>query len=216
MGKMLVFDMDGTLADLYNVPNWLEKLRACDPSPYIEAKPLWDMEKLRITLLMFIKLGWEVRVVSWLSKDSTPEYDTAVRKAKKEWLERYNFPVDKVHLVQFGTTKANCVRKWASPGILIDDSEKVRNGWTLGDCIDPTAISDLPEALDKYLENEIFDLMITCPFCGRAKAVEVPVVGYRRWKCGELIQDALSELNKTDREMLLSGLCPDCQNKIFN
>ena len=35
--KQIWFDMDGTLADLYGVENWLEKLRASDPSPYAEA-----------------------------------------------------------------------------------------------------------------------------------------------------------------------------------
>ena len=33
MLKMICFDMDGTIADLYAVPNWLEKLRAYDASP---------------------------------------------------------------------------------------------------------------------------------------------------------------------------------------
>ena len=32
--KMICFDMDGTIADLYAVPNWLDKLRAEDASPY--------------------------------------------------------------------------------------------------------------------------------------------------------------------------------------
>ena len=31
MIKELCFDLDGTLVDLYGVPNWLEKIRAYDP-----------------------------------------------------------------------------------------------------------------------------------------------------------------------------------------
>ena len=46
MLKMLIFDMDGTVADLYGVPNWLPMLRAFDPTPYRLAKPMWDMEEL--------------------------------------------------------------------------------------------------------------------------------------------------------------------------
>ena len=34
MPKMICFDMDGTIADLYAVPGWLEKLRAEDATPY--------------------------------------------------------------------------------------------------------------------------------------------------------------------------------------
>ena len=36
----IFFDMDGTIADFYNVPNWLLKLRNNDASPYEEAVPL--------------------------------------------------------------------------------------------------------------------------------------------------------------------------------
>ena len=90
--KMICFDMDGTIADLYAVPNWLDKLRAEDASPYAEAAPMWDMKALREVLLKLIDKGYEIRIISWLSKDSTEEYKTAVRKAKREWLEKYNFP----------------------------------------------------------------------------------------------------------------------------
>ena len=45
MKKMICFDMDGTIADLYNVPNWLPKLRAEDASPYEDAAPIYDMNR---------------------------------------------------------------------------------------------------------------------------------------------------------------------------
>lgn len=138
MGKMIIFDMDGTIADLYNVPNWLEKLKAEDPTPYIEAAPLWDMKELRDILLDASSQGWEIRIISWLAKDSTPEYKTAVRNAKIEWLKKYRFPFETAHLVQYGTTKADCIRRAATDtAILIDDNSKIRNGWTLGYTVDP-------------------------------------------------------------------------------
>lgn len=137
MAKILAFDMDGTIADLYSVPNWLEKLRREDVSPYVEAEPMWDMDKLRDILLRLSDQGWEIRVISWLSKDASAAYKEAIRKAKREWLEKYSFPADKVHLIAYGTTKADCIRKVAEAAILIDDTAKVRDGWTLGDTIDP-------------------------------------------------------------------------------
>ena len=150
MAKMICFDMDGTIADLYSVPNWLDKLRAEDSSPYSDAAPMWDMEELRKILLLLIGEGWEVRVISWLSKDSSASYKDGVRKAKLEWLAKYDFPYRRCHLVAYGTTKADCVRRWASPAILVDDNEKVRNGWHLGETIDPTKV-DLIEELRKLL-----------------------------------------------------------------
>lgn len=150
MAKMICFDMDGTIADLYSVPNWLDKLRAEDSSPYSDAAPMWNMMELRKILLLLINEGWEVRVISWLSKDSSASYKDGVRKAKLEWLAKYDFPYRRCHLVAYGTTKADCVRRWASPAILVDDNEKVRNGWHLGETIDPTKV-DLIEELRKLL-----------------------------------------------------------------
>ena len=150
MAKMICFDMDGTIADLYSVPNWLDKLRAEDSAPYSDATPMWDMEELRKILLLLIGEGWEVRIISWLSKDSSASYKDEVRKAKLEWLAKYDFPYRRCHLVAYGTTKADCVRRWASPAILVDDNEKVRNGWHLGETIDPTKV-DLIEELRKLL-----------------------------------------------------------------
>lgn len=147
---MICFDMDGTIANLYSVPNWLDKLRAEDSSPYSDAAPMWDMEELRKILLLLISKGWEVRVISWLSKDSSESYKNEVRKAKLEWLAKYDFPCRRCHLVAYGTTKADCVRRWASPAILVDDNEKVRNGWHLGETIDPTKVN-LIEELRKLL-----------------------------------------------------------------
>lgn len=150
--KMICFDMDGTISDLYGVPDWLEKLRNEDPSPYLEARPMVDMGRLREVLLELQAHGWEIRVISWLAKDSSEEYKKAVRDAKMGWLWMYWFPFEVAHLVQYGTTKANCVRKIAEAAILIDDNKNVRDGWSLGRTIDPTT-TDIIEELEKLLQE---------------------------------------------------------------
>lgn len=150
MKKVLVFDMDGTIADLYNVENWLEDLRNFNPRPYVEAEPLYDMIELVEVLEQLKELGWRIAVTSWLSKESTKLYDELVRQAKRDWLERYNFPYDEIHLVAYGTTKANCTRKHGGYQILVDDNAKVRNGWTLGNTID--ANENILEELKKLLD----------------------------------------------------------------
>lgn len=149
--KVLVFDMDGTIANLYGVNGWLEDLRSYNPRPYIVAEPMYDMEVL-VTVLSLLKLkGWKIAVTSWLSKESTKEYDDMVRKAKKEWLTKYQFPVDEIHLVKYGTTKANCTRKLGGYQILVDDNAEVRKGWHLGDTIN---------ANENILEK-LVDLLLT-------------------------------------------------------
>lgn len=134
--KAIVFDLDGTLVDLYSVPNWLEKLRSYDATPYSAAKPIYSAEEL-IPLIAELKdRGFRIIVTSWLSKGSTKEYDTAVRKAKKEWLAEYGFPYDEIHLVKYGTPKTKCSRGKAKYQILVDDNAEVRSKWTLGATID--------------------------------------------------------------------------------
>lgn len=145
MSKILVFDMDGTIADLYGVKDWLPALRSENPQPYVSAKPLYDMDILN-SILNELKLeGWKIVVTTWLAKGSTKVYDDKVRKAKLEWLKKHKFPYDEVHMVKYGTTKANCTRKLGGRQILVDDNAKVRKGWTLGDTIN--ANEDIIEKL---------------------------------------------------------------------
>ena len=56
---------------------------------------------------------------------------------------------------------------------------------------------------------------IICPFCGEDHAVEVNLAQYDAWQNGELIQNAMPDLTPTEREELISGLCPKCQAKMF-
>ena len=153
--KMICFDMDGTIADLYGVNGWLEMLRRYDPTPYIEARPMWDMDELAAILNGLRIMGVEIRIITWLSKESTKEYDKEVRVAKREWLEHYDFPFDHFHGVAYGTTKADSVRKYLAAdesAILIDDNAKVREGWHLGEVIDPT-VSNIVEILKGLLNQ---------------------------------------------------------------
>lgn len=136
MNKTLVFDMDGTIADLYEVEGWLEMLRAEDATPYKVAKPLYDMDVLNVILNVLKSRGWKIVVTTWLAKGSSKAYDKLVREAKLAWLDEMSFPYDEIHLVKYGTTKANCTRQLGGFQILVDDNEKVRKGWTLGSVID--------------------------------------------------------------------------------
>ena len=65
--KMLAFDMDGTIVDLYGVNGWLSKLRKEDASPYLEAKPMWDVDKLNELINKLKQAGWEIAIITWLS-----------------------------------------------------------------------------------------------------------------------------------------------------
>ena len=136
--QTLVFDMDGTIADLEGVSNWIFKLRTEDVTPYQEAKPLYNMDNLRKILMLLKSAGFRIEVVSWRSKFESEEYAEAVTKAKLEWLDRYNFPYDDAHILEYGHPKDRCTCHLGGYQILIDDRQDVRDSWALGGTIDAT------------------------------------------------------------------------------
>ena len=126
--KSIYFDMDGTIASLYQVEDWLNKLRAFDPEPYLSAPPMYDMEELSSIICDLKAQGWTVGVITWLSKEYTPEYDSRVRRAKIKWLNQYlSVELDEVHMIRYGREKYNFAD--VKEGFLIDDNAGVRESW---------------------------------------------------------------------------------------
>ena len=78
------------------------------------------------------------------------------------------------------------------------------------------AVLFFDEVVNKNVAKEDFVVIeIQCPFCGQTHSVRCSESGFYEWESGELIQRALPELNATEREQLISRICPDCQKKIF-
>ena len=137
--KTIYFDMDNTIADLYNVADWANKLDNKDVTPYIEAKPMVKES----TLLKIVARGFNVGIISWLAKNCTDKnYDKAVRCAKRAWLKKQypNVAFNEIHIVKYGTNKYSVAKDKNS--ILIDDNENVRNKWK-SLSLPPASIYDL-------------------------------------------------------------------------
>jgi hypothetical protein len=130
MNITINFDMDGTIADLYANPNWLPMLRAFDPTPYATAKPLLRLNTLARKLNELQKQGYELAVISWLSKESNPAYDEAVTATKMAWLAEHLPSVhwDRITIIPYGTPKENYCHNPLD--ILFDDEEHNRDNWT--------------------------------------------------------------------------------------
>lgn len=126
----ICFDMDGTIADLYGVKNWLDYLLQEDETPYLQAKTLLNMNILARLLNKLQKKGYQIGIVSWLSKNSTAEYDVKVTTAKKTWLTKHLHSVhfDFIEIVKYGTPKSFVVTN--ENDILFDDEVHNRNDWT--------------------------------------------------------------------------------------
>ena len=124
------FDMDGCLVALYDVPNWLDYLIAEDTTPYAEAEPLLRLCSLARVLNRLQRNGYELAVISWLSKSGSEAYNEAVTAVKLNWLKKHLPSVkwDAIHIVPYGTPKQNFC---GSPlDILFDDEAKNRENWT--------------------------------------------------------------------------------------
>ncbi len=121
------FDMDGTIADLYGVENWLNFLENGSSYPYAAALPLVDPENFCAAALELKAKGINFGIISWTAKNGTKSYNKAVREAKRAWLDNY-FPgiFTEIHIVKYGTPKFS-VKK--DEGILFDDEEKNRLKW---------------------------------------------------------------------------------------
>lgn len=152
MNKTLVFDMDGTIADFYGVEGWLNDLHNESTRPYDLAEPLYDMDAFNAVLDVLRWQGWSIAITSWLAKGSSAEFDKAVRASKIAWLDKHHIKYDEIHLVKYGTTKANCTRARGGYQVLVDDNEQVRKGWHLGATIDANK-NILAELLDLLAET---------------------------------------------------------------
>ena len=83
------FDMDGTIADLYGVDNWLEYLSNENPYPYANAEPLLRLSALARKLNTLQRNGYDLAIISWLSKSGSEAYNEIVTEAKLNWLKKH-------------------------------------------------------------------------------------------------------------------------------
>lgn len=148
MTKAIYFDMDGTIANLYGIENWLEMLIAEDETPYVEAKTMVRMSNLARLLNRLQTKGYVIGIVSWLAKNGTNDYNTKVTNAKKEWLHKHLTSVhfDEIHIVEYGTPKETVVN--LPDGILFDDEKPNRENW-LGVAYDECNILEVLRELNK-------------------------------------------------------------------
>lgn len=129
MKKAIYFDMDGTIAGLYQVEGWLDNLINEQTRPYREAKSLVDMRKLGKALNTLQAEGYHLGIISWLSKNGSEEYNERVTTTKINWLKTHLGAVefDEIKIVKYGTPKQEVVN--FPEGILFDDEEPNRNNW---------------------------------------------------------------------------------------
>ena len=118
--KTVYLDMDGTIADLYNQENWLDKLINEDEKIFLNCKPMITEQEL---LKIFPTSKYDLRICSMTPKNATKEYCQNVIEQKNSWLDKFFPSITKRHYLPYGHNKnyknsKNC--------ILVDDNETIR------------------------------------------------------------------------------------------
>ena len=148
---VLYFDMDGTIADLYGVNNWLEFLLKSDTKPYKCAKGL-NLKSVARAMNKAIKKGYEIGIITWLPKGAHADYCEEVARAKIEWVRKHlksvTIKAENFHILRYGSPKELRAQKG---DFLFDDEITNRENWArahgLGTSFEPCEIVSVLKSL---------------------------------------------------------------------
>jgi hypothetical protein len=116
-----------------------------------------DTAKFRKILKLYQRFGWNIAIVSWLSRVKTEAFHAAIRNEKLNWLKREDIPYDAIIFQDYGSDKQEPFQHLQGIQVIADDNDEILANWN-GIKID--AKKDLLNQLIKVLmENEnIFDI----------------------------------------------------------
>ena len=63
--------------------------------------------------------------------------------------------------------------------------------------------------------SDAVTVIVGCIKCAEAQHISVGIADVDAWENGALIQDAMPYLSADDREILISGICGKCFDKIY-
>lgn len=58
-------------------------------------------------------------------------------------------------------------------------------------------------------------MLVTCQICQRARHVGCTREQFEEWKAGALIQKVMPQVPPDERELLISGTCGECFDRMF-
>lgn len=151
--KAIYFDIDGTLNQFFDYPDWLQCLKREDVRPYRDCDPIVNLGELVPILEQLRSMSVHVGVISWLAKSSSISYAKATRAAKMEWLQNHiHFEFDSIKICRYGEPKHNYAM---DDSILVDDSPFCLSAWNKGRTLDATTewISELRRIVNHLLST---------------------------------------------------------------
>lgn len=124
----ICFDLDGTIYDLYNVPNWLHYFENEKTGIFTIGETLIDTVFLGKLCNMLHEQGHKTQIITWLPRDASKEYEKACTIEKMNWIKKHMPYIQTVSIVPYGTPKHK-VAKRTKQMVLFDDNKEVRREW---------------------------------------------------------------------------------------
>ena len=129
MSIKVTLDLDGTVYDLYNVENWLEKLRSEVASVFSEGDFIGDYNRFKTVCEKLVAMGVQFEVITWLPMQASPEYERECAEVKREWVKKFIPFVTEFTAQTYGIPKQNAIIKRAKRMYLLDDNAEVCEMW---------------------------------------------------------------------------------------
>ena len=129
MNKTIYFDMDGTVADLYNSTGWLAKLEDEETGAFVNLVPMVDMEELGNVCKNLQAQGWTIGVITWLPMKASEIYELECSEEKHLWISKHMPYVQEMYCQSYGTPKQHAPKQHSDRMILVDDNKEVRQMW---------------------------------------------------------------------------------------
>lgn len=79
-----------------------------------------------------------------------------------------------------------------------------------GDALGKSHIEEIKASTD-----DLLTITVRCPECQQLKTFAASYAGLREWQTGEFIQVALPNLTPEERELLQTGTCETCWNRLY-
>ena len=129
MSIKIYMDLDGTVYDLYNVVNWLEKLNLEDAQVFSEGDFIGNYNEFWEICNKLLAKGVQFGVITWLPMQASSEYETECTEIKRLWVKKFIPFVTEFTAQSYGVPKQNAIVKRCKRMYLLDDNSEVCEMW---------------------------------------------------------------------------------------
>jgi len=126
------FDMDGTIADLYNVEGWLADILSEQEGLFDNLFPLVDEEQFGNLCEALESQGHTFGIITWLPNGCSAKYAEIVREEKYQWARRFFGTYIQYFTfvaLPYGTPKQKALIHRSQKAVLFDDNHEVIELW---------------------------------------------------------------------------------------